>query len=244
MMKRAVVIVTFSLFVWTSEASAASILYFNDYNVGTDRMAEALVAVSGTHSVTTVTSLGDFTTQIASGSYQLGILFQQLSSGPSYDTAWVALASFITSGGSAIGADWSGNTSHSAAFGATFTDTGNGGAFTVTDASLVAGLVNPVDLTNPGWGMYSRGLSGSSAAEFAVDEAIVVGNLGRTLFNGFLSDTFADGPEGRQLYINEIGFVLDGDVQSVPEPASLLLLGTGILGLAKAHRRRKLTAKV
>lgn len=244
MIKRALAIATLSLLAWTSEASAAPILYFSDFSLGTDQMAAALVAVSGTHTVTTATDLADFTTKIASGSYELGILFQQnFATDAAWDAAWAALAAFIAGGGSAIGDDWTQTAAHAAAFGATFNGSNNQNVFTVTDAALAAGLTNPVNLTNPGWGTFSTGLTGTSAADFAVGEAIVVGNFGRTIFNGFLNDTFTDGAEGRQLYINEIGFVLN-DVQAVPEPTSLLLLGTGILGVAKARRRKKQTANL
>jgi hypothetical protein len=65
--------------------------------------------------------------------------------------------------------------------------------------------------------------------------AIVVGNSGRTIFNGFLTDTFSDGPEGVQLYINEINFVVAGLQQAaIPEQASMIvwsLLGLTICGI-------------
>ena len=45
-------------------ASAASILYFNDWSQGTDRMGEALATFSGTHDVNTVSSSSSFATEI------------------------------------------------------------------------------------------------------------------------------------------------------------------------------------
>ena len=105
----------------------------------------------------------------------------------------------------------------------------------MTDPGLAAGLSNPVNLINPGWGVFATDMNGSAAAVFPnLAAAIVSGNGGRTLFNGFLSDTFSDGAEGTQLYINEIGAVLG---TPVPEPASLLLFGLGTLAAVRARRR-------
>ena len=78
--KLGVLLVVLVLFGMIGIASASNILYFNDFVVGTDRMGGALAALSGTHSVTTVLSSSAFATQIASGSYQLGILMVQNNS--------------------------------------------------------------------------------------------------------------------------------------------------------------------
>ena len=75
--KFGIVLVVLLFLGMTGMASAGSILYFNDYNVGTDRMAEALTGLSVTYDINTVISSADFATEIATGNYDLGILMIQ-----------------------------------------------------------------------------------------------------------------------------------------------------------------------
>ncbi len=226
-------------------ASAQNILYYNDYNVGTDSMSAALTALPVMYTVTTASGTGDFATRLAGGGYDLAIFFEQNSYGSGYDAAYAALATFIGGGGAAIADDWTRNAGHSAAFGAGFTGVNNQTSITVTDVDLAAGVSNPVSLYNPGWGVFSTGLNGgTSAALFGNgDSAIVVGNGGKTIFNGFLSDTFVDGATGVQLYTNEITYVLGDRVPGgpdVPEPGALAILaGMGLAGLGFVFRRSR-----
>jgi hypothetical protein len=217
--------------IGTAQATT-NILYFNDYNVGTDRMAQALAGLGAGYSVTTVSSSGDFATDIASGTYNLGILMVQNWWSTTYDSAITALGTFVAGGGRSIYTDWSMNNSYASLFGASWTGNRNQTSFTVT-GPLATGITNPVSLYNPGWGIFSMGVSGASVpATFPNSEgAIVIGNGGRSITNGFLTDTFSDGPTGVQLYTNEITFV--------PLPGAVWLLGSGLLGLAGLRRFRK-----
>jgi hypothetical protein len=77
------------------------------------------------------------------------------------------------------------------------------------------------------------------AAQFANSTgAIVVGNGGRTIWNGFANDLFTNGSDGVQLYTNEINSVF---ATTVPEPSSLAIFGIGayVAGIGAARRRRR-----
>jgi hypothetical protein len=214
--------------------NAGSILYFNDLSVGTDRMGQALGDLAGTHTTTTAISLAEFSTEIATGNYDLGILMFQNSLGSDYAGAVNALNAFTDSGGKGIFTDWNRDAAYAALFGVTWGGQ-NETEITVTDSSLAAGIVNPINLYNPGWGVFSMDISGGyEAAHFASgDGAIAVSQ--NTIVNGFLTDTFVNGNQGVQLFKNEIGYQLD---QSVPDGgATIGLLGLALVGFVGFKRK-------
>ncbi len=222
------------------QVKAGSILYFSDGTIGTDEMAAALAALSGTYSSTTAASASGFLTDLGTGSYQLAIFFDQDFLSTDYTAEFAALATFVQDGHLAIVDDWdtADGSSVIAPLGADFTGDTNGSTMDLT--AFNASVTNPVTLTNPGWSIaFSTGLSldatfGDSIAatftDLSGEGAIVTGNGGRSIVNGFLSDTA--GAPGEQIYINEI----NGVFSTVPEPSTLTLAGLGLL-CAFAYRR-------
>jgi hypothetical protein len=210
-----------------SIANAATVLYRNDFNVGTDYMAQAISAL-GLTTTTTSGSVSSFTLS----NYDVVVYANQNSGVPGGDEA--LLSAYISSGGRVIFANWLST--------APTLESASTGALNLTSLTVgplfSAGIVNPLSVVNPGWGTFSRGLSatgaGVVAGSFGTDAAIIVGNSGRTIHNGFLTDTVASS----KLYENQLNFVLGNT--GVPEPAAwaMMLAGFGLVGSAMRRREK------
>jgi hypothetical protein len=237
------------------------ILYFVDGNQGTDQMAAALAALSPANVVTVTSSTTDFSTEIATGTYQLGIFSAQEVYGTNYSTALAALASFVqgpTKGRAIVDSFTPFHSDDMRPFGATPTGAVNGTA--VNLSVFGGGITNPMTLTNPippysffstaeslTPGAFSAGtfFDPGNASGTDGEAAVVVGNPdptwvagGRSIVNGFLNDTA--GPAGEQLYIHEIEALLTPvTTTAAPEPDSLTLLSLGAAGLAGCAWRRR-----
>ena len=135
----------------------------------------------------------------------------------------------MNGGGRAIYTDWTRNNTYANQLGVNWSGNANDSSMTVTDPALAAGLGGAVSLYNPGWGVFSMGMSsGASAAHFttSLETAIAYGTGNRVIVNGFLTDTFVNAAQGQQLYLNEINALN----AVVPEP-STFLAGLGALGM-------------
>jgi hypothetical protein len=185
---------------------APKILYWNDLVLGTDYMGEALANIAGTYLtsiVTTATDLSDFETKVAAGGWDLVVLMIQswIYSTPKFNA-------YVSGGGRAILADWTKDIKRGKLFGVTYTGNDNQDVITITDDLLLSGVTNPMSLINPGWGIFSMGLTdtaGTVAATFPNgDAAIVVRANRRTIINGFLTDTPMFASDGVALFENEI----------------------------------------
>ena len=190
---------------------ARRILYWNDSASGTDYMGEALANVSKTYpvSVTTAADETDFKRKMKSGGWNPVVLMTQ---GNGHSARY--FNSYVSGGGRAILADSSKNSKTGALFGVTYTGDQNQTTITMTDELLSAGVTNPMSLTNPGWGMEmtERGIVAATFPDG--DAAIVIGNKGKTIINGFLSDTPSFASDGVALFENEIETVLPLTVTS------------------------------
>ena len=217
----------------SSSASAASLLYRSDLAAtggGTDYLGAAISASS--FAVTSTTS--DLTAFNLSD-YDVVVYSNQDFSLPGGDLT--KLNAYIASGGKVIFNDWT----QTAAFDGQMTYTGNNNQGSITlGPQFSAGIVGPLSVTNTGWGTFAMGMAaagGTVAATFGNgDAAIVVGHGGKTIVNGFLSDTV----HSQQLYANELA----GLGGAVPEPATwaMMIAGFGLVGATLRDTRRKRVA--
>jgi subtilisin family serine protease len=196
-------------------AADASVLYYVDSLHGDDPFLAAMSNLSITPTI--AESFEDFAALLQAGGWDLAILLDQNKS--YIDPPWLAsMLDWVTDGGRAILADWTMNETAAAAFGATYTGNTNGDSITHTqiDHPIWQGIANPFDLTNPGWGTFSMGLMATTGDSIGIflngDHALILGNGGRTVLNGFLSDTAATFNEGIVLAQNEIAFLLEPEV--------------------------------
>ncbi len=250
----------------TAVAHAGNILYYVDHAQGTDQMHSALdyYAAAGVHTYTKLTDASQYASMLtngtADGDVDLGIIMVQKNSSSSTDIANAinALGGFAQQGGLSIYTDWTRNNQLAGLFDVTWLTSadaekyGNHSSMNLTNAQFAMGMSGAVPVTvgfhdpnRQNQDQYNMSLAGGTpAATFTGQDsqgsfthnAIALGNEGRSITNGMLTDTFDDPEEGKQLYINEIGYLLPAG-SSVPEPATMVLFGSGLVGFFVKKRR-------
>lgn len=195
------------------KAGAQAVLFYMDEVLGTDIFGPAL---TNRGIEPTSTSSPDEFASLLSSKWDCVIALHQNSYGSQpFDTP---LASYVGGGGRAILVDWRMDERLGLAFEGSYTGSTNLTPITIGVHSIWDGLPSSVALNDPGWNTWSMGLApiggGVGTGSFPNgDAAVVVGNGGRTILNGMLSDTFATFSQGVAFAENEIEHCLAGDVK-------------------------------
>ena len=104
----------------------------------------------------------------------------------------------------------------------------NGGAYTLESFSLAVDGATSYSTTGPTTLVPLGAGNGLSDASIVMFNLSGLSDAQKLIFNA----TFSGGSGGREQYF------LASDLDPIPEPATMLLLGSGLAGLAAARRRR------
>ena len=104
----------------------------------------------------------------------------------------------------------------------------NGGAYTLESFTLAVDGVTSFSTTGPTTLVPLSTGNGFSDAHIVMFNLSGLSDAQKLIFNA----TFSGGSAGREQYF------LASDIAPVPEPATMLLVGSGLAGLAAARRRR------
>src|SRR5262245_53195990 len=207
-----VCLVTAACLASANRASAVAILHFEDLDKGTSAVPGALDLLGLTEFTTTVTSAGDFVTNLESGSTWDIVIFGEQNRNIFTGSLAADLAAYVNTGGHVLGATWLSDSGFSALMQAQVVDT-NALTITTDTNPVFAGMGPTIALQNAGWSVtWTQSWSpiGSAVAAGRLGEgaAVIVGNDGRTILQGPLFDGFVDGSVGNRFVANEIQLLL------------------------------------
>jgi hypothetical protein len=230
---------------------AVSVLHFLDSYGPLDTSATRS-ALNQLGLTATETTHGNFTADLTSQSWDLVIVDVPGSTIAAFDQT--ALANYIAGGGRSILSYW--NLDTAPTLQAAYDVTVNADIFTTmtvyrwdtshpvfNSPNSVADLTNFTDMANDDGDRMSlsggTAIGGFTPSPTAGEAAIVIGNSGRTIANGFLFWNMKDGngfiaPNNVNLVANEIGYLV-----GIPEPSTLALMAAGVAFLGG---RRRLSA--
>jgi hypothetical protein len=207
-----------------SSRGAMDAVVYVDYAIENDFVLAGLANLG--YTVYVATSWADFNAKLVSGNYGLAVGFNQNSGN---GISGQAVQTFIAAGGCIIYTDWIEDNGIAGIFEANYNSNDNLSPMTITDAGLAGGVTNPVALSNPGWGIWSMGMTaiggGQVLATFPGGHAaVVLGNGGKSVILGYLSDTplFAD---RQQLFENVVNTTVCGGGPEVPVSDWAIYLG-------------------
>jgi hypothetical protein len=222
---------------------ATSIVYYDVGQVGTDEMQAALNGLGSGFTVTDAASAAAFQTDIASGSYNIGIFLLNSGSASDYSSAINALGTFAAGGGGAIFSDMSSSSTLDAQFGlSSYATSPNWTSMNLSGAldSFLSGT--SIALTNPGYTTFATGARIATTGHILEGtipgggDPIIEASTGKVFWNGFADGAVA-GTNGVQLYRNEILTAAGQPPSPVPLPATAWLMLSGLGGLYVFGRR-------
>jgi len=239
------IIVLFLSVTFFSSLSKAGILYYVDANNG---LVDG--ALSDLSLTSTTTSHSNFLSDLSSQVWDLVIIDTAGSSISAANTS--ALDSYINNGGKSIIShyNYDSNSNLTNAFDVTSTSSLN----SPLDVHLwnsshsifngVNGLFDYSDRAGDNGDKFGTingavALAGFTSTITPNDAAIVLGNGGNTIANGWLFWDADITANNTRLVANQVDFLLNGSATDVPEPSTLAIFALGMIGLASRRFKKQ-----